>query len=141
MANQKQRRKNNMKRKAKGDCCRCGFCCMQEACEYAILIEAHNEHKYGICPLLKYNEQTKKATCIASDSELTREGVGCESTQTVLLKKKGTDSFENVLFIGLSEEHKKMVASSRWEQRIKIYKELKDEPRKKAGSCIKLLKS
>ena len=110
----------------KNKCCRCGFCCMQGPCEYAILIEAPKNHKYGICPLLEYDEKTQRATCLASDSELTQEGTGCDTNLIIMKNSKDYKTLENVFFRGLTNEQKKEVASNRWSNRIEIYEKLKD---------------
>lgn len=53
-------------------CCRCGFCCMQSTCIVAI-------KKYGIrtsnlFPLMKYDEESREATCsVSKDVEI---GIG-----------------------------------------------------------------
>ena len=92
-------------------CCRCGFCCMGQACPVAQYV--YGIHKNDPCPGLDYDPETMTATCNLNVNHYVGVGTGCCISARCFRDGVQYD------FSSLSEAIKKGVALSVWKGKQK----------------------
>jgi len=72
-------------------CCRCGYCCLQEACPVAQI--AFDIGKADPCPALRFDALSGEAVCLLAleDPEVIGVGVGCCIKATCIKDGVGYD--------------------------------------------------